>query len=150
MMQKSLANKALLYNVRRTFGTQNTLVASMNTDRNHNLRVMSTPTWPVPYYQRAFRHPANLDKEDGNLLHVGVQLDDSHAMVAKEMLKVEGNGYVVEAIEQHYNLTNYITRFNDSQQFCEAYVDDLLDCLGVAHEQNKQLLAEHDLADALN
>jgi hypothetical protein len=22
---------------------------------------MATPQWPVPYYQRAFRHPARLD-----------------------------------------------------------------------------------------
>ena len=41
--------------------SQNTMVSSLNPDRNHNLRVMSTPQWPVPYYQRAYRHPANLD-----------------------------------------------------------------------------------------
>jgi hypothetical protein len=34
--------------------------------------------------------------------------------------------------------------------FCKAYVDDLLDCLGVAHEQNVKLLAEHDLSDVFN
>ena len=110
---------------------------------------MSTPTWPVPYYQRAFRHPANLDKADGDINYVGVPVSDVHVVMAKELLKLRGDGYVVEAVEQNANVTSYITSFADSTQFCEAYVDDLLDCLGVAHEQNVQLLAEHDLADAL-
>ena len=39
---------------RAEFGT-NTLTHQLNLYRNHQLRVMSTPEWPVPYYQRAFR-----------------------------------------------------------------------------------------------
>ena len=35
----------------------NTLTHQLNPYRNHQLRVMSTPEWPVPYYQRAFRDP---------------------------------------------------------------------------------------------
>ena len=135
---------------RASFSTQNTLTGSVNTARNHNLRVMATPTWPVPYYQRAFRHPANLSKDQGNLMHIAVPLHDCHAMIAKEMLKLEGKGYVVEAIEQHYELTSYLTSFKDSTQFSKAYVDDLLDCLNVAHEQNVSLLGDHDLADVFN
>ena len=122
----------------------------MNPDRNHNLRVMSTPTWPVPYYQRAFRHPANLDRADGDLDHFCVPLHDTHAIVAKELLKLNGQGYVVEAIENHYDIDSYLTSFKDSSLFSKAYVDDLLDCLGVAQEQNNQLLAEHDLHDVFN
>ena len=123
---------------------------SLNSDRNHNLRVMSTPTWPVPYYQRAFRHPANLDRPDGDISYFNVALDDTHVLVAKEALKAQGKGYVVEAIEQHYDLNSYKTIFADSKQFSTAYTDDLLDCLGVAHEQNVRILAENDLADVFN
>ena len=125
-------------------------MGSINPDRNHNLRVMSTPTWPVPYYQRAFRHPANLDRPDADLDHFCVPLHDTHAVVAKELLKLNGHGYVVEAIENHYDIDSYLTSFKDSSLFSKAYVDDLLDCLGVAHEQNVQLLAEHDLHDVFN
>ena len=106
---------------------------------------MATPTWPVPYYQRAFRHPANIDRDQGDLDHIAVPLHDSHAMIAKELLKLEGKGYVVEAIEQHYQIDSYLTSFKDSTQFSMAYVDDLLDCLSVAHEQNVTLLKTHDL-----
>ena len=125
-------------------------MTSLNTDRNHNMRVMSTPTWPVPYYQRAYRHPANLDRPDGDLSYFNVELDDSHVLVAKEVLKMQGKGYVVEAIEQHYDLDTYLTIFGDSKQFSVAYTDDLLDCLSVAHEQNVRILAENDLNDVFN
>ena len=150
-MQKVPQAKKLLYSVQKSsFSSQNTLIASINTDRNHNLRVMSTPTWPVPYYQRAWRHPASIDQDGGDLMYYNVPVHDCHAVVAKEMLKIEGNGYVVEAIENHYDLGSYITQFKDSAQFSRAYTDDLLDCLGVAHEQNVRLLSDHDLSDVFN
>ena len=136
--------------VEKRYFSQNSLTASLNTDRNHNLRVMSTPQWPVPYYQRAYRHPANLDRNDGDLGYFLVPCNDSHAMIAKELLKLEGKGYVVEAVEQHYDIDNYLTRFEDSSQFSSAYVDDLLDCLGSAREQDVKLLADHDFSDVFN
>ena len=116
----------------------------------HGMRVMATPQWPVPYYQRAFRHPANLDRNDGDLGYFMVPISDAHVMVAKELLKLEGKGYVVEAVEQHYDIDNYMTRFEDSDEFSKAYVDDLLDCLGAAREQDVKLLGEHDFSDVFN
>lgn len=56
----------------------------------------------------------------------------------------------MEAVEQHFDLKDYMTKFEDSTQFSIAYLDDLLDCLGVAQEQNIGLLKEHDLADVFN
>jgi hypothetical protein len=110
---------------------------------------MSTPQWPVPYYQRAFRHPARLDKNEGDLGYFMCSVDDSHVMIAKELLKLEGKGYVVEQIEQHYDIDSYRTSFKDSSQFC-AYTDDLLDCLGTAREQDVRLLNETDFSDVFN
>ena len=136
--------------VEKRYFSQNSLTASLNTDRNHNLRVMSTPQWPVPYYQRAYRHPANLDRNDGDLGYFLVPCNDSHAMIAKELLKLEGKGYVVEAVEQHYDIDNYRTGFKDSSQFSAAYTDDLLDCLGAAREQDVKLLNDNDFSDIFN
>ena len=75
-----------------------------------------------------------MSKRNGNLSYFMVPLDDTHVIMAKEMLKMDGKGYVVEAIEQHYDIPNYMTSFKDSSEFSRAYTDDLLDCLGVAHE----------------
>ena len=119
-------------------------------DRNHNLRVVSTPTWPVPYYQRAFRHPGNMDQDKGDMWSICAPLDDTHVVMAKELLKLDGKGYVVEAVEQHFKLKDYMTSFKDSTQFSAAYLDDLLECLGAAHEQDVKLLSENDLSDVFN
>ena len=99
------------------------------------MRVLSTPTWPVPYYDRAFRHPVALgDINVGSLSYFALPLSDVDVVLAKESLKLHGLGHVVEAVEQHWKINTYCTAFGTSKQFCEAYVDDLLDCLGVAHE----------------
>ena len=79
-----------------------------------------------------------------------VNVDDTHVMIAKELLKLEGKGYVVEAVEQHYDIDNYMTKFEDSTMFSQAYTDDLLDCLGTAREQDVRLLSEHDFSDVFN
>ena len=70
--------------------------------------------------------------------------------MAKETLKSMKLGYIVEAIENHYDLQTYKTQFKDSSLFSKALVDDMLDCLGVAFEQNNRLLNEFDLADCLH
>ena len=109
-------------------------MGSINPDANHNLRVMSTPEWPVPYYQRAFRHPPSLEKYSGDLSNFKVPLHDFHVVAAKELLKTIGKGYVVEAIENHYDISSYTTSFKDSSLFCKAYIEDLAECLHVATE----------------
>ena len=138
----------LIIVTKRAFATQNTLVGAHSPDKNHQLRVMSTPTWPVPYYQRIMRHPVNSgDIYKGDLSYVAEEIDDSHAIIAKERLREKGLGYVVEAIENHADTTTYCTSFADSTMFTKAYTEDLLDCLSVAFEQNQRVLKEHDLAD---
>merc|ERR1712010_200493 len=121
--------------------SQSTMLSSINPERNHALRVMSTPTWPVPYYQRIMRHPVNSgDVSKGDLSTVNIPLSDIHAIMAKESLKAKGLGYVVETVENHVNTTTYCTKFEDSTAFSAAYMEDLLDCLGVAFNQRKSVM----------
>ena len=111
---------------------------------------MSTPTWPVPYYQRLMRHPVNSgDIDKGQLSYINQECTDLHSILAKEALKADGLGYVVEAVEQHGDSKTYQTSFADSSMFTTAYTDDLLDCLSVAYDQNSRVMKEVDLADVL-
>jgi len=121
----------------------------INPDKNTNLRVMSTPEWPVPYYQRSFRHPPSFERRTADLNYFGVPLKDTHVVLAKEYLKDSNMGYVVEVIENYFEIDSYKTKFEDSSAFSKAYVDDLLECLDVAFKENVRLLSEHDLADCL-
>ena len=55
-----------------------------------------------------------------------------HAIMAKELLKANGDGAVVETVENHFDIDNYTTQFESSEAFSRAYVDDLLEALPVA------------------
>ena len=129
---------------------QHTLISTLNPERNQNLRVMSTPTWPVPYWQRSYRHdPTPLEMNEIDLSCQLSPITDGNVIQAKENLKMNGQGFVVEAVENHLKISHYITNFKDSGDFCTAYVEDLLDCLTLVSKQNKRIMDEIDLADAL-
>ena len=111
---------------------------------------MSTPTWPVPYYQRIMKHPVNAgDIDKGKLSCLAEDISDIHAIMAKQALRANGLGHVVEAVENHADTTTYCTSFDDSTKFSNAYTEDLLDCLDVAFNQSKRVLNDIDLADTL-
>ena len=151
MLSNSIKSKAQKV-ASRAFTTQNSLTGSINPDRNHNLRVMSTPTWPVPYYQRVHRHDPNPRYADPsmNLDNWKVEISDHHSVLAKEILKASGKGHIVEAVENHFEIDNYQTSFACSSQFAEAYVDDMIDCLDLVAKQDQKLLNEFSLDDCLN
>ena len=96
------------------------------------------------------RHPVNSgDINKGNLSHIAGECSDAEVIKAKEALKQKGMGYVVEAIDNHYQGKTFVTQFDDSTQFTKAYTEDLLDCLNVAFDQSKRVLNDIDLADTI-
>ena len=96
------------------------------------------------------RHPVNTgDIHKGNLSYVCEDIDDLHVILAKENLKEEGLGYVVEAVENHADTNTYATSFADSGPFSRAYTEDMLDCLSIAFEQHKRAMTDCDLSDVL-
>lgn len=96
------------------------------------------------------KHPVHSgDIYKGDLSYVNVECNDLHAMLAKEKLKENGLGYVVEAVENHADTNTWCTSFSDSTMFSKAYTEDLLDCLGVAFSENKRVLTDIDLADVM-
>ena len=87
----------------------------------------------MPYYQRAYRNDPR-PQDDGDFMTLDgffVNIKDDDVVIAKEWLKSNGQGYVVEAVENHYDITDYKTKFNDSGAFSEAYLEDLSTCLDI-------------------
>ena len=79
------------------------------------------------------KHPVNSgDINKGQLSCIAEDISDIHAIMAKQALKTNGLGHVVEAVESHADTTTYCTSFQDSTKFSNAYAEDLLDCLDVA------------------
>ena len=66
---------------------------------------MSTPEWPVPYWQRSFREDAAPHENDSwDPSAIASPVNDMHVIMAKEYLKMYDMGYVVEAVENHMDL----------------------------------------------
>ena len=82
---------------------------------------------------------------------ITVPINIGTAIAARELLKDEGHGNVVEVVENHYEFKEegFITKFEDSTHFSQAYLDDMLEALPVAWKQNQRLLSQFDLADCL-
>ena len=87
--------------------------------------------------------------DDLDLGYMNVPIHDIHSMVAKEILKTQGLGYIVEAVENHFNINDYQTKFECSNEFSETYVDDMLDCLDLVARQDQSILAKYNLGDCL-
>ena len=66
---------------------------------------MSTPEWPVPYWQRSFKEDAAPHEGDSwDPSAFASSVNDRHVIMAKEYLKMYDMGYVVEAVENHMDL----------------------------------------------
>ena len=118
-------------------------------DRRHNnLRVISTPEFPVPYYQRLTRAAAAPERVSLNLMDINSPLDDVYVIRTKEKLAKSSEGLkVLEFVENKVNLTSYETRVDSVATQANIYVEDLINYIDSAHEENNKILKQVSLAD---
>merc|ERR1711884_474077 len=103
-------------------------------------RVMSTPTWPVPYYQRLI-HSAPLSVEDADMgmSNIAGQADWVHAETAKKVLNMTASGRdVVQHVENNMAIDSYVVYQNDTGNMAQAYCADLSKYLDAANKENKR------------
>mmetsp|Transcript_48407 Transcript_48407/g.67258 ORF Transcript_48407/g.67258 Transcript_48407/m.67258 type:complete len:148 (-) Transcript_48407:110-553(-) len=110
-------------------------------------RVMSTNTFPVPYYQRiAKSYPIREQKDKTSLLLSDFDVDDSNWYQAMELLKETVKGrQVVDWVENHLESNTFVLVKTDVGKMAKAYVDDIVGFLDVANKENKRILNKHDL-----
>ena len=121
----------------------------LNSNGNH-LRVVSTPEYPVPYYQRITRAPAAIDVARIDLSANHKKVDDLHVYKAKEELSLTPRGLkVVDYIENKHSHQSLKTRVNGPGEQCNIYADDLVNYLDAAHEEDCRILHQCNLSDCL-
>lgn len=110
-------------------------------------RVVSTPTWPVPYYQRLYKaYPVREKKDKISLLLSDIDIDDSNWYSAKEYLRESYRGrQAVEWVENHLKTDSYVLIQNDVGNMAKAYIDDIVGFLNAANRENKRILDKTDL-----
>jgi hypothetical protein len=118
--------------------------------KHNNLRVISTPEFPVPYYQRIMR---NLPAVEDVSMRIDTILEppsDSTVIRVKGNLAKSSDGLkVLDYIENKAKINNYITYVPSVTKQCNIYSDDLIHYLDSAHEENCRILKSVDLSDCL-
>jgi hypothetical protein len=105
-------------------------------------RVMSTPTWPVPYYQRMVKAYPVREKKSVNLSLMDFDADDTNWYAAKEILNETLKGrQIVEYTEKNIKTNTYLIRKNDCETMVRSYVDDCGQFLDIANRENVRILA---------
>lgn len=116
----------------------------------NGLRVISTPEFPVPYYQRIMRHPPSPESMTIDLSTVNELPNEGTVIRVRENLRQTPHGLkILNYVENHVKLPSFITYCQSITEQCNIYADDLMHYLDATHEENVRILKTVDLADAL-
>lgn len=132
-------------------GINNTLAnISSVTQRHNNLRVISTPEFPVPYYQRIFRAQPSTEQVSIDMRKFQHTIDQNIVINVKADLAKTSEGLkVLEYVENKVDLKTYESSINSIHYQAEVYAEDLVNYLDAAHEENCRIINEVDLSDCL-
>ena len=117
---------------------------------SNSLRVISTPEFPVPYYQRIMRHPPSPENMTLNLSKICEFPTEGNVARVREKLRHSPQGLkILNYVENHVKLNSYVTFLTSVTEQCNIYADDLAHYLDATHEENVRIIKTVDLADAL-
>jgi hypothetical protein len=123
----------------------------MLTQKHNNLRVMSTPEFPVPYYQRLMRNIPVVEDINMRIDTILEPPSDSTVIRVKDSLARSPEGLkLIDYIENRAHINSFITYIPSVTKQCNIYSDDLIHYLDSSHEENCRILKSVDLADCLN
>jgi len=111
---------------------------------------MSTPEFPVPYYQRIMRNPPAIENVTINISAILEPVNEGTVVRTKNVLSGSAEGLkILDYVENHMKLDSYITCVTSPAEQCHIYSDDLIHYLDSAHEENCRILKTCDLSDCL-
>ncbi len=149
--QASRSGNCLLKSVKKgLFNNNNDFSSLMLTQKHNNLRVISTPEFPVPYYQRIVRAPPSTEQVTIDLQTVLEPVNDTTVIRVKHELAKSSEGLkVLDYVDNHMAGKTFETHVTSIAPQCNIYADDLIHYLDCAHEENCRILKSCDLADCL-
>jgi len=148
IIMSSCKVRSIVKTSKQSFCNINNTGSMMLLGQHNNLRVISTPEFPVPYYQRIIRHPASREQVTLDLRKIQYQLDENIVITTKEKLSKTSEGLkVLDFVNNKVALDSFMTEINSIEVQAEIYSNDLLNYIDSAHEENCRIMAEVDLAD---
>jgi len=144
--------RSLFKTVKRGYFNNNGDFSSLLlTQKHNNLRVVSTPEFPVPYYQRILRAPPSTEQVTIDLQTILEPVNDTTVIRVKHELAKTSEGLkVLDYVDNHLQGRTLETHVSSVAAQCNIYADDMIHYLDCAHEENCRILKSCDLADVLN
>jgi hypothetical protein len=132
------------------FNNNGDFSALLLTQKHNNLRVISTPEFPVPYYQRITRAPPSPEQVTIDLQTILEPVNDTTVIrVKQELAKTSDGMKVLDFVDNHMKGNNFETHITTIAPQCNIYAEELIHYLDSAHEENCRILKTCDLADCL-
>jgi hypothetical protein len=132
------------------FNNNNDLGGLLLSQKHNNLRVVSTPEFPVPYYQRIIRNPPATEAVTISLdTFLEPPTDNTVVRVKHDLAQTAEGLQIIDYVENHLKVKSYVTYVSSIAEQCNIYADDLIHYLDSAHEENVRILKNVDLADCL-
>jgi hypothetical protein len=108
-------------------------------------RVMTTNSWPVPYYKRIFKaYPVREDNK--------FKIDEIGHIDDRNHLNAKNNMNMYKKFQQHLNQVektmqkdSYVFQYEDITKQAQAYVYELSQFVHVAQKENKRILSTKNL-----
>ena len=132
------------------FNNNNDFGALLLSQKHNNLRVVSTPEFPVPYYQRITRAVPATEQVTIDLQTILEPVNDATVIrVRHELAKTSDGLKVLEYADNYMEGSSYETVVDSVGPQCDIYSEDLIHYLDAAHDENCRILKSCDLADCL-
>lgn len=109
-------------------------------------RVMATPQWPVPYYERLFKAYPVRKKEAMSLTPIDHEMCETYWIFARSKLNTTEKGrQAIRDIEETTEGNSFLMQLKDIGNLSRSYVFELSQFLDIAHKENKRILSKHNL-----
>jgi hypothetical protein len=144
--------KSFIKNIKKgMFNNNNDFSALLLTQKHNNLRVVSTPEFPVPYYQRLSRAVPSTEQVTIDLQSILDPVDDSTVIRVRHELTNTSEGLrILDYADNRMKVKDYETRIESVAPQCDIYSEELILFLDAAHEENCRILKSCDLSDCLS
>ena len=144
-------NKSIINSVKKgMFNNNNDFTALALTQKHNNLRVVSTPEFPVPYYQRITRAAPSTEHLAIDLRTIFETVNDGTVIRVRHELAKSSEGLKILEYADNHMVGPYESSIQSIAPQCDIYTDEMIHFLDAAHEENCRILKACDLADCLH
>lgn len=107
-------------------------------------RVMTTSSWPVPYYNRLFHAYPEREQKMNSFNSNFRDISEVHWLGVKNKM-MELKPQIYQNVENNLKGKSFVLEYEDIGKLAKVYVFELSQFIDVAHNENKRILSKTNL-----